>query len=982
VTHEPTPLGAISPEDFRRVRAIFEAALEQAPSARAAFVEKACDGNAVLLAEVRQMLAGAIQSYPLLDRGLQLTVDTLQAGSVFANDFSIVEAIGRGGMGEVYRAHDRRLDRDVALKILPKRFALDADRLARFTREAQVLGALNHPNIAAIHSVEEFDDVRALVLELVEGPTLAERIERGPIAIDEAVPIARQIAGALEAAHEQGIVHRDLKPANVKLRPDGTVKVLDFGLAKITQREVFGSPDVATSPAITSPSMVQRGLVLGSAAYVSPEQARGHDADKRSDIWAFGVVLYEMLSGRRAFQGEEVSDTLASVLRQDIDWSALPASTPAVVRRLIARCLDRDARQRLRDIGEARIVLDDPEGLRPEERPLPRRTLRSRVMSIAATAIVAGVLGAVAAWLLRPSSFPAITRLTLSLPAGTTLFANRSVVAISPDGTQVVYVTPSGLHLRVLSVFDTQVIRGSEGIFNISEPTFSPDGRSIVFHTTADQTLKKIPVSGGAAVTVAHAASPYGLSWRPDGIVFVEPVQATMSDPDPRGSAIMRVSADGGPPETLVRLNDGEVAHGPEILPGGQQLLFTLATGKASDRWDHASIVVQSLTSGERKVLIAGGSDARYVSTGHLVYAIGGSLFAVAFDVELLEVRSAPVSVLEGVRRADASSSGGAHFTVAANGTLAYVAGPRSPGLDLALTDRRGGVQRLNLPPRAYEAPRLSSDGTRLVVGSDDGREVVVWMYALSAQSALRRVTYEGNNRFPIWSRDDAHVAFQSDREGDRGIFWQFADGSGKAERLTRSEPGESHEPEAWSPTADVMLFSIQKGIDVALWMLSVKDRKAIPFDNVRSSTRVGATFSRDGRWVAYASSEGRKKTVYVQPFPPTGIKYQLVAGESEQPNHPLWSPDGTELFYNPGPGEFKSISISTQPFAFGKATPLTRPFGGASTLTRRPYDITPDGKFLVAVADRLSDGGELEADGIRVVLNWTEELKRLVPTR
>lgn len=978
MTNEPTPLGAISPDDFRRVREIFESALEQAPPERAAFVERACDGNPALLTDVRRMLAGADEPCPLLDRGLELTVDTLRAGSVFANDFLIVEAIGRGGMGEVYRAHDTRLGRDIALKILPKRFSLDADRLARFKREAQILGALNHPNIATLYDFEESDDGRALILELVEGPTLADRIERGPIPLGEAVTIARQIAEALEAAHEQGIVHRDLKPANVKLRPDGMVKVLDFGLAKITQPEQGGS-DVAMPPAISSPSMVQRGFVLGSAAYVSPEQARGREADKRSDVWAFGVVLYEMLAGRGPFRGEGISDTVASVLRQDIDWSALPKSTPEAVRRLLARCLDRDVRQRLRDIGEARIILGDPEILRADAKPLPRSPWH-RAMSMATTAIVAGLLGTLATWWLRPSSVPAITRLTLSIPAGTNLFANRSVVAISPEGTEVVYVTPSGLHLRSLSAFETQVIRGSEGIFNISEPTFSPDGRSIVFHTTADQTLKKIPVSGGAAVTVAHAAVPTGLSWGPGGIVFVEPVDLSPSDVYPRGQVIRRVYADGGSPETLVRLNDGEVAHGPEVLPGGQQLLFTVATGKATDRWDRASIVVQSLASGERKVLIQGGSDARYVPTGHLVYAIGGSLFAVAFDVERLEVRSAPVPILEGVRRADASSSGGAHFSVAANGTLVYVAGPRSPGLDLGLTDRGGGVQQLHLPPLAYEAPRISPDGTRVVVGSDDGREAVIWLYSLSAQGALRRLTYQGSNRFPIWSRDGAHVAFQSDREGNRGIFWQLADGSASAQRLTKADPGESHEPEAWSPTADVMLFSIRKGDEAALWMLSVKDGKAIPFGDVRSSTRIGATFSRDGRWVAYARSEERRKTIYVQPFPPTAIKHQLVASETEQPNHPLWSPDGSELFYNPGPGEFRSVSVSTQPFAFGKAMTLTRPFGGASTLTRRPYDITPDGRFLSAVADRsLDDQGLAE---IRVVLNWTEELKRQVPRR
>jgi Tol biopolymer transport system component len=694
-----------------------------------------------------------------------------------------------------------------------------------------------------------------------------------------------------------------------------------------------------------------------------------------------------MLSGRRAFQGDDISETLASVLRQNIDWTALPASTPEPVRRLIQRCLERNPSQRLRDIGEARILLDDPESVRVSARPLPRLAWWNRAMMIAIAAIAVGALGAAAVWSLRAPPARAVTRLTFSLPEGTTLFANRSVVAISPDGTHVVFVTPAGLHLRSMSSFDARVIRGSEGIFNITEPAFSPDGQSIVFHTSADQTLRRIPVSGGSAVTIARTAYPYSLSWGPDGILFVQPGKPTLSGTDVRASGIMRVSGDGGVPELLIPLKEGEVAHGAQLLPGSRQLLFALATRTAPDRWDRANVVVQSLTSGERKTLIEGGSDARYVPTGHLVYTVGGSLFAVAFDADRLESTSAPVSVVEGIRRADASSTeatstGGAHYSFARNGTLVYVAGPLSSRRDVVLTDRKGGIERLGLPAHLYEAPRVSPDGTRIIVGTDDGNEAVIWAYGLSGASALQRVTFGGNNRFPVWASDSTRIAFQSDREGDHGIFWQPVDGTGTAERLTTPDRGDSHEPEAWSPTGDMLMFSITKGADVALWTLSLKDRTVKPFGDVHSSTRTGAVFSPDGRWVAYASSEGRKKkTVYVQPFPATGIKYELVAAENKLPNHPLWSPGGGELFYNPGPGEFASVSTSNRPtFAFGKPTTISRPFGGASTLTRRPYDITPDGRFVSVTADGASIGARSGTAEIRVVLNWFDELRGRVP--
>ena len=451
---------------------------------------------------------------------------TLAAGARLG-PYEIVSALGAGGMGEVYRARDAKLNRDVALKVLPEVFALDPDRLARFKREAQVLASLNHPNIAAIYGFEDSSPsagsgqaaVQALVLELVEGPTLADRIAQGPIPLDEALPIARQIAEALEAAHEQGIIHRDLKPANIKVRPDGTVKVLDFGLAKALEPIAAPSADVTASPTITSPAMTRMGVILGTAAYMSPEQAKGRQADKRSDVWAFGAVLYEMLSGQRAFKGDDISDTLAAVLRQDIDWTALPASTPASVRRLIARCLDRDVRRRLRDIGEARIVLDDPAALAEGDAGgvpalAPPQPLWRRAIPVVLSVIVAGVLASAATVYLTPSQAPlVVTRFPFTLGEGQSLRSTgRQAVAISPDGALMAYAALPRLYLRSMSELEARPIAepASVGGF-VTSPVFSPDSRSVAFWSSADQTLKKVAVGGGAAV---HDLSRRPTAWR------------------------------------------------------------------------------------------------------------------------------------------------------------------------------------------------------------------------------------------------------------------------------------------------------------------------------------------------------------------------------------------------------------------------------------------------------------------------------------
>jgi WD40 repeat protein len=901
--------------------------------------------------------------------------------------YEIVSALGAGGMGEVYRARDAKLNRDVALKVLPELFARDPDRLARFKREAQVLAALNHPNIAAIYGFEESNGVQALVLELVEGPTLADRVAQGPIPVDDALPVARQIADALEAAHEQGIIHRDLKPANIKVRPDGAVKVLDFGLAKALEPAQVVGRAATSSPTITSPALTQMGMILGTAAYLSPEQVKGRPADKRSDVWAFGAVLYEMLSGRRTFKGDDIADTLAAVLRQDIDLTALPASTPAGVRQLVSRCLDRDVRRRLRDIGEARIALEDPtliarDTVRGTASLVPPRPLWRRAIPVVLGVMASGVLAGTAVWYRTRQSLPRppVTRFVFSLPEGQAFVeASRPVIALSPDGTQMVYAANTQLFLRSMSELDVHAIQGTEHEQGVTDPVFSPDGGSILFYVPEDHTIKKTAVTGSAAVTICHADPPYGISWGPDGIVFGQ-----------GRNGIMRVSPDGGTPTVLVRVKDGEEAYGPQLLPGGQHVLFTLAAGNERQRWSKARIVVQPVTSGEPKTLIEGGSDGRYLPTGHLVYVTEGTMFAAPFDLRQLAVTGARLPVVEDIRQSPGSTTGVFHFSTSGTGSLIYLpslspGSSLAPNWEIALANRRGEVEWLKLPHNRYSSPRVSPDGTRIAFEIDDGRESNVYTYDLSGTSTMQRLTFGGNNHFPVWSPDSKRVAFQSDREGDLAI-WQSAVG-GAAERLTKPEPGTSHAAESWHPTADLLLFSVTKGSDVSLWTFSLHDKKASPFDDVHSFYPTAARFSPDGRWVAYTSTErDEKMTIYVQPFPVTGSKFPLfIKGPNLTPHKVTWSADGKELFYVPRIGEFEAVTITTKPtFAFGNAVSVPRLFTSGAPNMQTLYDIVPGGpytgKFVGLVRPGQAQSLAHTSSQIQVVLNWFEELGARVP--
>ena len=625
--------------------------------------------------------------------------------------YRVTEMLGKGGMGEVYRATDTKLNRDVALKVLPEVFARDADRMARFKREAHVLASLNHPNVASIYGLEEADGVHCLVLELVEGPTLAERIQEGAVPLDESLNIAKQIADALEAAHEKGIIHRDLKPANVKVTPEGMVKVLDFGLAKALAEPA--SEAVTENSPTLSVAATHAGIILGTAAYMSPEQARGQEADKRADIWSFGVVLYEMLTGKRTFEGQTVSDTLAAVLRAEVDWEALPTGTPATIRKLLQRCLGKDRKRRLQAIGEARIAIEeyisDPAASSmlisaPALAPPPtwRRALTWAVAGM--LAIVAAV-GLWAPW--RTGSPP--MRLSIEVPPGESLVTNRGAAAvISPDGTRLAFAVGEGaqrkLHLRSLDQLQATEISGTG---EVHSPFFSPDGEWVGFF--GNGLLKKVSVRGGATVTLCVVQSAGGGSWSEDGTIIIAPT---------RTSGLSRVSSAGGTREDVTTLDKekDEVSHRwPQVLPGGKSVLFTVGLGGA-----YGNIEVQSLESGERKTVQQAGIYGRYLPTRHLAYVREGTLFAAPFDLGRLEVTGPPAPIVEDVQTS--LPYWGAQFDFSQTGTLVYLTGEGAANaVSIFWMDQEGKTEPLLPTPRGYSYPSFSPDGKRLAVHITEG---------------------------------------------------------------------------------------------------------------------------------------------------------------------------------------------------------------------------------------------------------------------
>jgi eukaryotic-like serine/threonine-protein kinase len=908
--------------------------------------------------------------------------------------YVILDAIGAGGMGEVYRARDAKLNRDVALKILPEAFTLDGDRVARFRREAQLLASLNHPNIAAIYGFEDSGDTHALVLELVEGPTLADRIANGPIPLDEALSIAKQIAEALEAAHEQGIVHRDLKPANIKLRDDGTVKVLDFGLAKAMESTPV-SVGATMSPTI-SIHATQAGIILGTAAYMSPEQAVGKPVDKRSDLWAFGVVLLEMLTGRRAFEGETVSDVLASVLKDAPDWSALPATTPVAIRTLLRRCLEKDRKQRLPDAAMIRLeVADAREEAASGARPggvgtTPSTSLVAGRGRMLTSAILGAVIVGAAAWVLRPvPAAPVVARFSFQPPEGQDLRVSaRTTVGVSPDGMQLAYVARSQgtgrIFVRSIGELSFHAVPGAEGssVLGPIYPTFAPDGQSIAFFRPGGPSweLSNVPIGGGTPRRIATSGEPQGLYWGQDGIVYAD------------AQGLYRVSASGGAPQRIVMADGVERMLGPQMLPDGNTVLFTIK--RTADLTGEGQVVAQALAGGARRVLVEEGSDGRYLPSGHVIYSLSGAVFALPVDPRTLTRRGEAVPVIVGVRRGSyvPGPRAEAQLAVSATGTLIYMPGPATAqtwGLsNLVLGGDASDPVPLGVKPAAYEQPRVSPDGRMVAVGRDDGPSSDIWLYDLSGKSEMRRLTFGGKSRFPVWSADSRQVTFQSALDGDAAIFRQLADG-GRPERLTKPAEGEAHVPEAWSHDGAHLLFSIVKGSTRSLWFLTLRDRTIERFGNVESSAPLSASFSLDNRWVVYAvESSGQSllsqdRGVFVEPFPPTGEKHQ--APKTAIDYHPVWAPDGSSIFYASAATQpLVSVPVSVgASITFGASKIHARaPRPTLTTSAVREYDVLRDGRIL-SLSPTAADGtSETSTSEIRVVLNWFTELKQRAPAK
>jgi serine/threonine-protein kinase len=923
--------------------------------------------------------AGFLDRPALADAAHEMSVagDALSAGHRLGN-YTILSRLGAGGMGEVYRARDGTLGRDVAIKILPSIFMSNADRLARFEREARVLAALNHPNIATIYGVERVDalagsgqaGIHALVLEVVEGETLADRLStiRTGLPLSEALAIARQIVEALETAHEKGIVHRDLKPANIKIRPDGVVKVLDFGLAKLLQNGPSTIPDLTHSLTLVAAGTFP-GVILGTAGYMSPEQAKGDEADQRSDMFSLGCILYEMLTGRRAFEGDTASEILAGVLKSEVDFAALPAGFNPRLIDLLRRCLEKNPKQRWHAAADVRIELDAVMG-RAQVVNEPRQTagkphrMWKRALPVTASLLIAALGSGYSVWMLKPAPPRSVTRFVIPLPEGQR-FTDEigQLVAISSDGTNVVYVANERLYLRRMSDVEARAIPGSEG--NASSPVFSPDGLTVAFYSVAEGALKRLDINGGTPSTIAKMGRPFGLSWSEQGIVFSQLRQG-----------ILRVPITGGVPEMLAQVSD-EIASSPQMLPGGRGVLFSVRP-RSNDR-DHGRVVVQPLEGGERKTLVKG-LDGRYLPTGHLVYAISGDLFAVPFDLASLSVTGDAVLIVEGIRRPTLIASPAmAQFSYSATGSLAFLPGPRvmsDANVDLALFDRKGKATPLGLPSRPYRSPRVSPDGKFVAYDIEDDTGAAVWVYELAGGTTPRQLTSGGKSRHPIWSRDGQWVAFQSDHEGGLGIFRQRANGSGGAERLTKPKPGVEHVPQSWSKDGEHLLFSASMDKVWTLWTLSVKNQQEAPFGDVHSIELAEGTFSPDGRWVAYRSRESGATLgeVFLQPFPATREKHLVRNG-----SHVYWSSRGDELIINAGVGQNVVIPVTTSPeVTFGQEKDFPRGLRREGPRpTRRAVDSMPDGEHVIGV---LVGGGEFMLPQINIVTNWFDEVRQRVP--
>jgi hypothetical protein len=966
----------MDPARWKRIEELYHAAAARTPAERDAFLEAACSGDDTLRRELDGLLAGSTGGgleMPAVAVAVQMMSEP--AASVLTGRrlgvYEIDGRIGVGGMGEVYKARDTKLGRSVAIKVLPRTFAANPDRLTRFEREARMLAALNHPHIATIYGTEELDGTQGLVLELVEGPTLAERIAQGPLSIKEALAVGQQIAEALEAAHEQGIVHRDLKPANIKFARNGDVKVLDFGLAKAFAGDTSGSA-LSRMPTVTATEL--QGTILGTPAYMSPEQARGHDIDKRTDIWAFGCVLFEMVTGRVAFPGQTISDTIAAILEREPAWDTLPEATPPSVVRLLRRCLEKDIKRRLRDAGDLRIDLEDalagPVHVEREPHRAAAVTRREAIGSVIGAAIGAAVTGGVALTRYRSPTPRSLTRFALQLPEGTFNASFNVRLAISPDGS---YLACNGSRMLVRALRDLE-FKPVEN-FGRAVPFFSPDGRWLGFAPTEgpnQNQLRKVALSGGPSVTICPVDSFIGATWAEGDVIYFVPEL-------PSGVASVPVA--GGQAKEMVRIDfaNGERQHRyPCALPGGKALLFATGTANIAS-FDEARIVAFSPATGAKKVVVEGGTHPRYSPSGHLLYAHDAKIFAIGFDPERLETSGQPFQVLDGVLMS--RNTGAANYDVSASGDLAYIPGVCDGGArTLVWVDRNGNAEGVGLPARSYLHPRLSPDDRRLAI-EIEGPNHDIYTYDFD-RGVLTNITTNGVSHWPIWSPDGIQLGYRSGPMTKLRLWRVPADRSVPAQQVSAS--GSSQSAESWSPDGQtiaytVATFTIPAGIMVAHLDGS---RQAETFA-VGRAPQGSSKFSPDGRWLAYCSNESGRPEVYVQAFPGPGAKIQI---SNEGGTDPVWKRSGGELYYRNG-DSLMAVDVllpPTAPFTAGRPRELWKGHYshgmssscGAPGATSSNYDVTADGKRFLMIKDE--DQDRVTSKEIVVVQGWADEVNRL----
>jgi eukaryotic-like serine/threonine-protein kinase len=878
--------------------------------------------------------------------------------------YEILAPLGAGGMGEVYRARDTRLDRTVAVKILPSHLSNNPTLRQRLDQEAKAISSLNHPHICVLYDVGHQDGADFLIMEYLEGETLAKQLEKGPLPLAQVLKYAVQIADALDKAHRTGIIHRDLKPGNIMITKSGA-KLLDFGLAKTAMPL---APAATLTASITRATPVtQQGTIVGTFQYMSPEQVEGKNLDTRSDIFSFGAVLYELVTGLRAFPGKSQLSVASAILEKDPPpISTVQPLTPPALDRAILACLAKDPDDRWqtgRDLlRELKWIAAGGSQVAPPQSVAKQGAVGRRTLLVGLGALLFGAaIACVATWKLKTTAPGRITRTVITLPPGQRLTGlDLPALALSPDGTKLAYVAIQGstqqLYLRAMDSLEAKPLADTQGATN---PFFSPDGQWLGFF--AGQKLKKVSVSGGSALTLGDAPFPFGASWDSHGMIAFAPSV---------GSALQQVSEAGATPQLLTRLQTGEAnQRWPEFLPDGKAVLFTGAPTNVS--WTNALVAVQSVGTGERQNLIKGATQPRYAASGQLVYAQGGNLMAVPFDPQRLAVSGTPAPVLEGVLQS--SSSGAAQYGISATGSLVYIPGGlQADQRRLVWVSRNGAEQPMAAPARAYVFPRISPDGRRVAVGIAE-EETQVWLNELNREP-LTRFTFEGNvNNNAVWTPDGKRIAIQSNREGPLNIFWQRADGTGGMERLTTSQY--NNFPQSWSPDGQFLAFvELNPTTGYDIWVLRLGDRKAQPFLQTPFNESV-PRFSPDGHWLAYISNESGRWEVYVQPYPGPGGKWLI---STEGGTEPVWNSNGRELFYRSG-DKMMAVDIATQPsFAAGKPRVLFEGRYNPAPGTTPNYDVTPDGQHFLMI--KRTEQVETVPTQINVILNWFEELKRRVP--